>query len=233
VPEAPAGAAPVAAATPEPAPPPPAPRTLADVLHDANASTDTDAAFAQLFALWNGQYQAGGEDACTQALRQGLECLVSKGSLEDLQRFDRPALLDLQLPDGTMHRVVLASLGNDGADHLLGEQRERVDTAQLVAAWGGDFILLWRPPELDTRSLSLGMRGSTVRALRDRLSQLVGRPIGMRNDNYDADLEREVREFQQHRGLDVDGIAGVRTQVALDAALRTPGTPLLQSSGGS
>jgi peptidoglycan hydrolase-like protein with peptidoglycan-binding domain len=42
-----------------------------------------------------------------------------------------------------------------------------------------------------------------------------------------------VREFQQHRGLDVDGIAGVKTQVALDAALRTPGTPLLQSSGGS
>ncbi len=225
--------APVAEATPAPPPPPPpAPRTLADVLGDGHAHTDTDSAYAQLFALWGGQYQAGGEDACTQALRQGLECLVSKGSLEHLQRFDRPALLDLHTADGATHRVVLASLSNDGAELLLGTLREHVTPAELVAAWNGDFILLWRPPELDTRSLSLGMRGSPVQALRERLSQAQGRSSGARNDNFDADLEREVREFQARRGLDVDGIAGVQTQVALDAALRAPGTPLLQSAGG-
>ena len=42
--------------------------SLVDVLHDARARTDADSAYAQLFALWNGQYQAGAEDACTQAL---------------------------------------------------------------------------------------------------------------------------------------------------------------------
>lgn len=228
-------AAAVQGSTPAPATspptPPPAPRTLADVLHDPRARTDPDSAYAQLFTLWSSQYQAGGEDACTQALRQGLECLVSKGSLESLQRFDRPALLDLRTLDGATHRVVLASLGNDGAELLLGDLRERVAPAELVGAWDGEFILLWRPPELDTRSLSLGMRGSTVQALRERLNQAAGRAGGARSDSFDADLEREVREFQTRRGLDVDGVAGVQTQVALDAALRAPGTPLLQSAG--
>ena len=218
------------APTPEPAPPPaPAPKTLAEVLRGAR--TDTDTAYAQLFALWNGSYRAGGEDACTQALRQGLECVVSKGGLDAVQRFDRPALIDV-VAEGMTHRVVLATIGPDQAELQVGETRERVRLAELAAAWSGDFVLLWRPPELDTRALSLGMRGTPVKALRERLQQWAGRPVGTGNDSFDTDLEREVREFQQRRGLDVDGIAGVQTQVALDAALRVPGTPLLQAAGG-
>ena len=43
-----------------------------------------------------------------------------------------------------------------------------------------------------------------------------------------------MREFQQKNGLGADGIAGVQTQMVLDAALAQPGTPLLaKSTGGS
>jgi general secretion pathway protein A len=230
---APADAAPTAAVTPPSAaevaaPAPPGPRSLATVLHDERVRTDPDSAYARLFALWNGSYQPGTEDACTQALRQGLECLATRGAIEQLRVFDRPALLELAEGE-RMHRVVLTALDGHEAEVQFGTIQERVQLTELLEAWTGDFILLWRPPELDTRALGVGARGSTVQSLRTRLRRALGRPDdGRVNENFDADLERDVREFQLQRGLGVDGVAGVQTQIALDAALRQPGTPVLQ-----
>ncbi len=126
--------------------------------------------------------------------------------------------------------MVLSGLAGDQAELQVGDARERVPVDELANAWSGDFVLLWRPPELDTRTLSLGMRGTPVKELRERLQQWSGRPVGTTNDSFDADLERQVREFQLRQGLDADGIAGMQTQVALDAALKVPGTPLLQTA---
>ncbi|MET0291611.1 MAG: peptidoglycan-binding protein, partial [Steroidobacteraceae bacterium] len=223
------------AAEPEPVPaaapvPPPAARTLTDVLSDTRVRTDVDSAYARLFALWNGSYSAGGEDPCTQALRQGLECLVLRGDASQLRLFDRPALLELRT-GGASHRVVLVGLTADSAELQLGTLQERVPLAEMLAAWTGDFILLWRPPELDTRSLGVGASGSAVQSLRDRLQRALGRSAdGRKVTSFDAALEHDVRAFQALRGLAVDGVAGVQTQVALDAALRESGTPLLQST---
>jgi peptidoglycan hydrolase-like protein with peptidoglycan-binding domain len=40
-----------------------------------------------------------------------------------------------------------------------------------------------------------------------------------------------VEDFQRRNRLVVDGIAGVQTQVALDAALNDAATPFLRNSG--
>jgi general secretion pathway protein A len=230
---APAPAALASAAAPATAIVPPVPRPLASALQDTRARTDVDSAYARLFGLWNGAYQPGSEDACTQALRQGLECLVVHGGVDLLRSFDRPALLELQ-QGTTSHRVVLAGLAGDEARLLLGPTEERVPLADLITAWTGDFLLLWRPAELDTRTLTVGMRGTTVQVLRERLQRYFGRGAGAPGgESFDTDLERDVREFQQRRGLGVDGVAGVQTQVALDAAVAQPGTPLLQSTAAA
>ena len=47
---------------------------------------------------------------------------------------------------------------------------------------------------------------------------------------YDASLASLVRQFQRSHRLTVDGIAGVRTQVALAGALASPGSPLLTAA---
>jgi general secretion pathway protein A len=228
-------APPATTAPAEPATPPPAPviRTLADALHGARAQTDSDTAYAQLFATWGASYQPGGEDACTQALRQGLECVVVRGGVEQLRVFDRPALLELD-EAGVMHSVVITGLSGTEAELQVGGARERVRVQDLQALWSGDFVLLWRPPELDTRPLAVGAQGSTVQALRDRLQRVLGKGVASKPSPYfDTDLERDVREFQQQRGLAADGIAGLQTQVALDAAFRTPGTPALQMASAA
>ena len=79
------------ATTPPPAAPPPALNRISPtLLRNSAAVTDLDGAYGRLFALWSARYVAGSEDACSQALRQGLECLNETGGIEVLRRYNRP-----------------------------------------------------------------------------------------------------------------------------------------------
>ncbi len=96
-------AAPPAVAAPAPQP---AASDVAPLLQGAAAVTDLDGAYTRLFALWNARYVAGSEAACSQALRQGLECLDEAGGLAALRRFNRPAILALEDNSGAVHQTV-------------------------------------------------------------------------------------------------------------------------------
>jgi murein L,D-transpeptidase YcbB/YkuD len=48
------------------------------------------------------------------------------------------------------------------------------------------------------------------------------------SDEYDAGLVQLVEQFQRAKRLQVDGIAGLETQIALDSALAAPDSPVLQ-----
>jgi murein L,D-transpeptidase YcbB/YkuD len=47
------------------------------------------------------------------------------------------------------------------------------------------------------------------------------------DDVYDQGLAIAVQNFQREHRLNVDGVAGLQTQVVLDTALAEPGSPLL------
>ena len=57
---------------------------LGDLLSKHADDTDTDSAFTKLFGLWGIKYVPGGTDPCTQAQKQGLDCLTQRGSLAQL-----------------------------------------------------------------------------------------------------------------------------------------------------
>ncbi len=223
-------AAPATQAAVEPSPPPPS-SDLAGLLRGAAAVTDLDGAYSRLFALWGARYVAGSEDACSQALRQGLECLDEAGGLASLRRYNRPAILGLEDDSGAIHQTVVEQLGPDKALLLLGATAHEVPLAQLEGRWSGDFLLLWKPPQLDTRSLALGAHGEPVRSLRERLQQWAGiEPDPLAIDVFDEPLRDLVVQFQQRNGLAVDGVAGTRTQALLDAQLAAADTPLLSTA---
>ena len=217
-----------AAATPAPAPP--AAPTLDALLAKYSGETDPDNAFNKLFALWGIRYVAGSVDPCTQALQSGLECLTQRGSLAQLRLFNRPAVLNVIDAQGGSHQLVMAGLDDEHALVDLGGAQREIGIGDLSRSWFGDYVLLWKPAAGASQPLALGARDPRVRWLRDSLRRVNGLAAETpASDRYDASVVSLVEEFQRRNRLAVDGIAGVQTQVALDAALNDTSTPFLNS----
>ncbi len=238
---APAAVAPQIAATPASvataapstaaieAPAAPAPAADLDALLAQNAATTTEAAaYRRLLALW-GTALTGDTDPCGQAAKAGLACLDQHGSWAQVRMLNRPAVLTLTDQRGQRHRVVLTALDEQSATLTLGERSERLPIDAVSRLWFGDFTVVWRPKSLRARQLSIGSSGEAVRWLRRKLSALHGSSVDPEHDDvYDQPLADAVQEFQRQHRLVADGIAGVLTQVVLDATLADPQSPLLE-----
>jgi general secretion pathway protein A len=226
----PTPAARTAAAAPHPAAPAkaPAPAVSIDALLAANsANTSEAAAFRRLLSLW-GSAMAEDQNPCEQATKAGLSCLDQRGSWAQVRALNRPAILTLTDAAGKKYQVVLSALDDKTATLDLGEHSERVPLDELSRDWFGEFTVVWKPKTLHTRPLSLGMKGEEVRWLRRSLNALRGAAADPEHgDIYDEQLAIAVQNFQRAHRLNVDGIAGLQTQVALDTALAEPGSPLL------
>lgn len=229
-----ADAAPKAAEAPAPSPvaaPKPAAPTLDALLAQYPGETDPDNAFNKLFALWGIRYLAGSTDPCSQAQQAGLECLTQRGSLAQLRLFNRPAVLNVIDSQGRGHQLVLSGLDDEQARVDLGGAQRQIGIGDLSRAWFGDYVLLWKPASGASQPLALGSRDARVRWLRDSLRRVNGLPAEEAgSDRFDQSLVTLVEEFQRRNRLAVDGIAGVQTQVALDAALNDATTPFLHGN---
>jgi general secretion pathway protein A len=208
-----------------------APPVSISSLLEANAASTTDAAaYRRLLALW-GTALPNDRDPCAQAAKAGLACLDQRGSWAQVRVLNRPAILTLNDDQGQRHRVVLRNLDDDTATLVLGERDVRVPLQDLSGSWFGEFTVVWKPKTQRPRDLSVGMSGDQVRWLRRSLAALRGAADADRGDDtYDENLAIAVQNFQRAHRLNVDGIAGIQTQVVLDTALAEPGSPLLLSS---
>jgi len=219
----------VAADDPMLAEQPVAAATLQSLLADPEFLVDTNGAIAELLALWGARYDQARGDPCAQAVEQGLRCLFQRrGTLGELRRVDWPTILSLVGPDGREHPVVVSSLGYDHAQLVANGRTFELPLAELSFYWYGDHLLLWRPGDAPVTDLAPGDDAAGVRWLRHTLASLAGEaPPGNGSTLYDNSLERRVRTYQESHQLVVDGIVGVRTQVAMVADLDLPDTPSL------
>ena len=217
---------PAASPSPRPAPAPP-PVSINALLAENVANTGEAAAFRRLLSLW-GTAMTDAKDPCGQAQKAGLACLEQRGSWAQVRALNRPAILTLTDDEGQRHRVVLSGLDQDAGTLDLGDRNVRVPLEELSRDWFGEFTVVWKPKTPHTRLLSLGMRGDEVRWLRRSLNALHGAASDPALDDvYDQELAIAVQNFQREHRLNVDGVAGLQTQVVLDTALADPGSPLL------
>jgi general secretion pathway protein A len=226
----PAIARPVATPVAHVAPPAPPPVSINALLAANSANTTDAAAYRRLLSLW-GTAMTEDRDPCGQAQKAGLACLDQRGSWAQVRALNRPAILTLTDNDGQKHRVVLCALDDAFATLNLGDHNERVPIDELSRDWFGEFTVVWKPKTARTRPLSVGMRGDEVRWLRRSLNALHGAASDPEHgDVYDEELAIAVQNFQREHRLNVDGVAGLQTQVMLDTALAEPGSPLLQQT---
>ncbi len=206
----------------------PAAQDIASLLQEQPSQTTTETAFTQLFGLWGAKFDPAKGRPCNQAQQQGLECVYQQGSWGQLRTLNRPAILTLIDDGGNAHQVVVAGLADEAANVRLPDSTREISVASISRLWYGDYLILWRPQVATPRALSAGMQGAGVRWLRTSLNTVHGRADQAdSSDYYDEELVRMVEDFQRQHRLNVDGIAGVQTQIVLDTLNNTSGAPLL------
>ena len=206
---------------------------LEEVLMDASAVTDTDSAMATLFALWGIEYQVGNGTACSQAESAGLSCLFQRGSWTGIRQLDRPVVLTLSDRNGNTHQPVLVSLNGDSGELAFGEHRSSHSIEEISSLWFGEYLLIWRPPNGDAKAIKPGMRDENVRWLRQSLAAIdtdYDSDLETDLDYFDVELEQQLKDFQRHHRLKVDGLAGQQTQIIINSSLALDGIPRLAST---
>jgi general secretion pathway protein A len=203
--------------------------TLSEELALANELTTFDFAFASLFTQWGLEFTSGAQTACSQAAAEGLACLKQRASWNSLRQLNRPAILSLIDSTGSTHELVLIAIHGERADLSIGGVAVNHSVSEIAELWFGEFLLLWRPPGGVPVSLVPGSRGTEVRWLRESLAEINERYLSddIEGEEYDANLQRIVRQFQRDNRLDVDGLAGQQTLIIVNSLLRSDGSPRL------
>jgi general secretion pathway protein A len=184
---------------------------------------------SRLIALWDRNIKIGhGENVCEALARQSLQCYKSSGQWSDLAQLNRPAILTLNVDHGQVQYVLLRALSGEAAVIDSRGSALHMPLARLSPLWTGEFLLLWRR-EVDTNLIGPGIRGEAVVWLRKRLAEASGTPLPPPiPDRFGPELRASLVRFQTAHGLDADGVAGIRTLIALSDVKRSPDTPTLQ-----
>ncbi|MFK8052581.1 MAG: AAA family ATPase [Woeseiaceae bacterium] len=208
--------------------------SLDDWLAEHRNRTGNSEAFKTLFSLWQQPFNTGTRGACEQARAMELQCVAERSSLAELLMLDKPAIITLRDERGEAHQVVLKSALSQSLTLVAGDAELTIDAGALSRFWFGEYLLLWRPPNNELQSLRRGMQGVGVLWLRQSLTAITGDIISPADSAlFDATLEAAVRAYQRSRRLKIDGLAGQRTQMMINADLGLKDVPSLKRTAST
>ncbi|MGL6122758.1 MAG: ExeA family protein [Shewanella sp.] len=202
------------------------------LLNDAiNQSRNIDIAFAGLFSVWE-KVPYKGLTACQSAVEQGLACYQQQGNWMSLTRLNYPAVV--YLVDDEQQDFYAAVLAVEGEQLLmqLGEQQLWVDRVWFNQHFSGTFEILWQAPNLPMMDISQKSSPGQLQWLENALAQVNNRSA-RRVNQFDVQLENDLKTFQSQHGLKADGIAGNQTLVRLNLYLSQHGPRLIDNGARS
>jgi general secretion pathway protein A len=197
----------------------------------ANASCDSKTSLNALLQKWGVEYPATSSlSPCETAEAAGLRCMHNKGTWNNLRRYNRPSVLEMQDSNGKWHHILLGGITDNTVSLSCGENDIQIPIAQADKYWLGEYLLLWQPP--GTRSqLSLGDRGPDVAKIQKQLMAL-NNDIPAENlivsSTYNTTFKEQIKSFQEKHALTPDGIAGKDTLILLNTLEGAPSIPMLQ-----
>ncbi|MCW8955817.1 MAG: AAA family ATPase [Gammaproteobacteria bacterium] len=188
-------------------------------------------AYQSLFQQWGMTYSPEADGSpCFFAQTHGLACLKDQGSLETLQRLNRPVVLDLSDEQGRSYHATLTGLGKSQAQLTLANRDILIPIKDLHQYWYGHYTLLWRQPPGYERAIHPGHVGEEVIWLSQKLNQLSSEDKVTEQTVYQDELLHKVRQFQLAQGLVADGIVGVQTLIHINNATGLK-APVLSDKG--
>ena len=186
-------------------------------------------AYQALFRGWQAEYKPDdGRGVCEQARAQGLRCREGSGaSISGLRQTNRPAVVRLRDAKGGDYYATLTALTGEKVACVIGNSTKTFDVNDIISRWTGDYLLLWRVPSDYNEKLKPGRQGPPVAWLDGQLALVRGQPARPgREQVYDEEIVRQVKDFQRSVGLTPDGIAGPRTIMRLVTAAGDSGPTL-------
>ncbi len=201
--------------------------TLKELLDDRNCNNGTETAVHDLFGLWGITYQPeASRSACDIASSAGLSCIQSQGTWNNLRRYNRPAIIELQGSRGHWQHLLISALNEDGLSLSCGNKTANITLNEADKHWFGEYLIFWQPPKGRLR-FERGNRGEDVRQFRRQIKTALGIHDANHSDLFDATLEEQVMEFQRNNSLKPDGVAGKETIILLNTLTKKSGIPLL------
>lgn len=194
---------------------------LSDAMRQTTPSASAYEAVEALVGVWNADRLSAGE-AASQALdlpsiaaRRGLQYLEFSGNLNVLRVLDLPAILELNLGDGSGVHFGMVDRIDDREVHVrVGQVALSVSHGVLNEVWFGQGHVLWYDVDKLGGVLARGLSGAKVRRLHDLLRG-AGVYQGAGGDRFDKATEEAVVEFQRGVHLEADGKVGPMTMIAL------------------
>jgi general secretion pathway protein A len=207
---------------------------LATMLARSSPAVTTATSLNALLEIWSEAPTGPELVSLPQALAilesRGLAVLPLRGaSLETLQLFNYPAILELSALDGMPRFVLLTGLESDHAVIAgLGEGLPlRVSLAQVGDHWSGDAWVAWRDFEELPYILRPPLGGAPVIWLQQALGRM-GFYDEAPTGEFDAATVKGVRDLQASLQIKVDGTVGRVTKIRLYEKLGHYAVPRLR-----
>ncbi|MET0091485.1 MAG: peptidoglycan-binding domain-containing protein, partial [Candidatus Thiodiazotropha sp.] len=192
---------------------------------------DHQDAFATLFGYWQVVYPQASHTGtpCDHAEANGLNCIYGRGDWQNLEYYNRPAILELLMEDGQLYQVVVSGLDSNRVTLDMNGRRFDFTRDEIDRLWTGSYLLLWRPPKLRHESLQMGQSGTDVVWLISMLDRVEGVKTGYdpRQVVFDETLQQRVINFQRKHALLADGIVGKQTLIQLNQTVMDSTRPVL------
>ena len=195
-------------------------------------SSDSDrgfqAAYDSLFLAWG---IAGGSPRlpCVVNSQTVLRCLRGYGDLGELERLNRPAVIELWDDSTNPFFAALLSVSDNAYSIEIDGKAHVVSVSTIRQHWFGNYTVLWRTPPGFDRAMQLGHAGTQVEWLRERLESLTPlKAILSDRAIFDSELEDALKTFQRSQQLRPDGIAGPHSLIRLHSSSDVPIAKLRQ-----
>ncbi len=218
------------------APVKPEPRSLPEQLMAMTPDASAGRALDTLLDVWGHENEVEGELAPNrfpETVRELSKLLVhsTRTRKAQLMQLDMPAILELAPAEGELRYAALMGLYEDGyAVVAIGDSWFVLPDEGLDKIWTGRTFFVWNNFE-SLPSMQRGMRGTAVRWVQARLTDLGYMSPGDASGDFDEQTESAIRRFQMAHALRTTGEIGAATLIALYQELDYD-TPRLMVRGG-
>jgi general secretion pathway protein A len=137
------------------------------------------------------------------------------GNLSLVNNLNHAAILELYIGNDPMPRyLTLVELANDDLIFEVEDMRIQVAANDLLPFWKNRFYVIWKNIYGYTKEVQIEKNGNAVLILKRHLQEIGYCDIVL-NSLYDNSVKDAVKDVQKKYDLEIDGIVGPLTEIAL------------------